>query len=109
MWPGGDTRLSGEEQSDVDSDALAVKRNNTAFGSYVTGEKLATLHGRPNVMMKLTLCHAREGNAAGAAISIRVAEEGNSYFGHGELLVKFAFGDCGAGWRNARRRRQVTS
>jgi hypothetical protein len=30
------------------------------------------------------LCHAREGNAAGAAISIRVAEEGNSYFGHEE-------------------------
>ena len=45
MWPGGDTRLSGEKQSDVDSDALTVERNNTAIGSHVTSEKLATLHG----------------------------------------------------------------
>jgi hypothetical protein len=108
IWPGGDTRLPGEEQSDVDSDALAVERNDTAFGRQVTGEKLAPPHGRANVMMKLALRRAREGNAARAAVRIRFAEEGNSYFGHGKLLVTSAFGDRGTGWRIARRRRQVT-
>jgi hypothetical protein len=108
IWPGGDTRLPGEEQSDVDSDALAVERNDTAFGRHVTGEKLATLHCRTNVMMKLTLRREREGNAPRAAVRIRFTEEGNSYFGHGKLLVTSAFGDRGTGWRIARRRRQVT-
>ena len=109
FWPGGDTRLPGEKQSDVDSDPLAIERNDTAFGRHVTGEELATPHCRTNVMMKLTWRRAREGNAARAAICIRFAEEGNSYFGHGKLLVTSAFGDGGTGWRNARRRRQVTS
>ena len=108
IWPGGDTRLPGEEQSDVDSDALAVERNDTAFGCQVTGEELAPPHGRANVMMKLALRRAREGNAARAAVRIRFAEEGNSYFGHGKLLVTSAFGDRGTGWRIARRRCQVT-
>jgi len=109
FWPGGDTRLPGEKQSDVHSDPLAIERNDTAFWGHVTGKEFANLHGRPNVMMKLTLRRVREGNATGAAIRIWFAEERNSYFGHGKLLVTSAFGDCGAGWRSARCRRQVTS
>ena len=79
--------MPGEEQSDVDSDALTVERNDTAFGRHVTGEELATPHCRTNVMMKLTWRRAREGNAARAAICIRFAEEETAISAMGNSLL----------------------